>query len=124
MNRTTLLTSGAVAAVIVAVSSVVVAFLWGAPLAIGMLVGGAWHLASLWCLASLLAAWLGPQRSQRTVLGWLLVKFPLLYGAAILLLRHPSMSIAGFALGFTVVLVAVIAGVARGLPRMMPSNGR
>ena len=82
------------------------------PLALGIAIGGAWNLASLWCLARLLNAWLGPRRSNRRVLGWLLAKFPLLYLLAFACFHLPAVSMTGVGIGFTVVLVVVIGGFA------------
>ncbi len=88
---------------------------WNRSVATSVLVGGMWNVASLWCLAHLLRAWLGPQPSQRRTIGWLLVKFPLLYVAVIALLRSPAMSAVGFGIGFTVVLLIAMAWFARTL---------
>lgn len=82
--------------------------LWDGRTAVGVVAGGGWNIASLWCLTRLLSAWLGPERSRRRVLRWLLVKFPLLYALAILGLRTPGFSIVGFGIGFTVVLLVVV----------------
>ena len=78
--------------------------------ALGILVGGLWNLLSLWCLARLLKTWLGPQHSSRRALGWLLVKFPLLYALLFVAFRHQAVSLLGFGIGFTLVL-AVALGV-------------
>ena len=82
---------------------------WGGSTTLGVAAGGAWNLASLWCLAQLLGAWLGPQPSRRRALLWLFMKFPLLYAAVFALLRLPGISAAGFGIGFTLVLVGAIA---------------
>ena len=81
-------------------------------LVIGVFVGGAWNLASIWCLAHLLDTWLGTQHSQRRAIGWLLVKFPLLYTLLVVLLRHPAISLLGFGIGFTIVLVVAVGVLA------------
>jgi hypothetical protein len=73
---------------------------------LGLLVGGLWNAINLWCLAHLLRAWIGPRPSRRKVLGWLVVKFPLWYAVAIVLLRQPRISMVGFGAGFTLVLLA------------------
>lgn len=81
----------------------------GAPrLALGLLVGGLWHLASLGCLAQVLAAWLGPHPSRRRAVLWLLPKIAL-YGGAFWLIQLPALSALGFGLGFTLVLMTVLA---------------
>ena len=85
---------------------------WSAPLATGILAGGSWNLASLWCLAHLLNAWLGPQRSRRLALGWLILKFPLLYVLAFGFVRASIGSLVGFGVGFTLVLIVVVGGLA------------
>ncbi len=74
----------------------------------GLLAGGVWNLANFWCLSRLLNAWLTPHASRRRALGWLLVKFPLLYLLVFLLLRAPSVSLVGFGLGFTAVLAMTV----------------
>jgi len=76
------------------------AWVQGSALIAGVLAGAAWNLASLWCLSRMLAAWLGPRRSSRRALGWLLVKFPLLYVLAFVMLRSGSVSLVGFGIGF------------------------
>lgn len=86
---------------------------WGARAALGVFAGGVWNLANLWCLTRLLGGWLSSQRSKRLVVGWLLVKFPLLYAAAFLMLRHPAVSMIGFGIGFSVVLVTAVCILAR-----------
>jgi len=80
---------------------------------LGVLAGALWNLASLWCLTQLLRAWLGPHPSRRRVLLWLLVKFPLFYLLVFVLLRHPAISIVGFGVGFTLVLLLVMGWVIR-----------
>jgi hypothetical protein len=87
-------------------------------MALGILLGGAWNLASLWCLAHLLGAWLGRPPSRRRALGWLLLKFPLLYALAFAAFRCPSVSVVGFGIGFTVVLVMAIGWFVVSLQRV------
>ncbi len=121
----------AIAALAVAVGA---AGSWGGrSLACGLLAGGLWNLASLWCLSRLLSAWVAPQRSKRLAITWLVVKFPLLYGAAVVLLRHPALSLSarqagpiGFGLGVTVVLVVAVGGFGIQAQRltMVRSDGR
>lgn len=77
-----------------------------AQVAAGLLAGGLWNVANLWCLSQLLEAWLGPRRSTKRVVAWLLVKFPLLYVLAVALLQSTRVSMVGFGIGFTLVLVA------------------
>ena len=89
-------------------------------LAVGLLTGAAWNGANLWCLRRLLAAWLGPRRSTRRAVGWLLVKFPLLYALAFVLLRR-GVSLVGFSVGFTLVLAAVIISLALSARRPLAS---
>ena len=93
---------------------------------IGVVAGIAWNLASLWCLSRLLAAWLGPSPSKRRAIGWLLVKFPLLYLLAFALVRGSSVSLIGFGAGFSAVLVVMLAAFALRAQRRIavPSNGR
>ena len=79
-----------------------------ARLLVGVLAGGAWNLASLWCLTQLVRAWLGPQPSRRRAIIWLAVKFPLLYAAIFLMFHRGMVSIVGFSIGFSVVLMAAI----------------
>ncbi len=85
---------------------------WGAQASLGVLAGGGWNLANFSCLNRVLAAWLGPGHSRRRVVGWLLIKFPLLYLAAYGLLTRPGISPAGFGVGFSVVLVSALAALA------------
>lgn len=88
---------------------------------LGMAAGALWNLASLWCLARLLNAWLGPTPSTRRVVGWLCVKFPLLYALIVLLFQVPALSPAGFGVGFSLVLIAAGALLARGAVRPVAS---
>lgn len=90
--------------------------------AVGILAGGAWNLASLWCLAHLLQAWLGPQRSRRRAIAWLVVKCPVLYGLAYACLRSPQVSVAGFGVGFTLVLVVMLGGFVWGAQRLIATR--
>ncbi len=99
-----LLNSAAWSAVSALGITAVFALLGHTTLALGTLAGAAWNLASLWCLTRLLNAWLGPHPSRWQALGWLMVKFPLLYLALIALLRTPACSVVGFGIGFTIVL--------------------
>lgn len=89
-----------------------IATVWQTRFAAGLLAGGFWNLASLWCLTQLLDAWLGPRASRRRAVGWLIVKFPLLYLAVFLLLSAPTLSVVGFGVGFTVVLALAISSMA------------
>ncbi len=85
----------------------------------GLLAGGVWNLVNLWCLSRLLNAWVTPHASRRRALGWLLVKFPLLYGLIVLLVRTPSVSLVGFSLGFTAILAVAVGWFAFPITRMM-----
>ena len=80
----------------------------GLSLAVGVLVGGAWNAANLWCLSRLLSSWLGPQPSRRRAVGWLVIKFPALYLLVFAYLTRPAGSLIGFGLGFTLTLAAAI----------------
>lgn len=95
----------------VAVGLAATAGLIGGRLALGILAGGTWNIASLWCLARLLNAWCRPRSSRRQVLGWLLLKFPLLYLVVFGLLRMPAVSLVGFSVGFSLILVLALGWV-------------
>ena len=103
-----------------AATALAAALVWSSrpPLALGIAIGGAWNLASLWCLARLLNAWLGPRRSNRRVILWLVVKFPLLYLLAAACFRLSAASLMGFGIGFTASLAIVIGGFALQVPRV------
>ncbi len=98
----------------------------GANAALSIGAGGLWNLASLFCLARMLRAWLSPSPSTRRVLAWLLVKFPCLYAAVILLFKSGAISLISFGIGFTVVLVSAGAFLAIGASRLVvrPADGR
>ena len=81
---------------------------WGSHMATGLFIGVAWNLASLWCLAHLLSAWIGPHPSRRRAIAWLLLKFPLLYLLAVVVFRSPRVSLIGFGVGFTIVLIVLV----------------
>lgn len=72
----------------------------------GMVAGAAWNAANLWCLSHLVFSWLGPKPSKRRALGWLVIKFPVLYVLVFAYLTHPAGSVAGFGLGFTLLLAS------------------
>ena len=93
-------------AIVVAVSAVIAA--WDRAFALGVVTGGAWNLAGLWCLARLLAAWLGPTPSRRRAIGWVLLKFPLLYLVLFSVLSHAMVSAMGFGAGFSLVLLIIL----------------
>lgn len=130
------LTWSAAAAVL---ASAAFAGMWGLPSALGVVAGGVWNLTSLWCLVHLLNAWLvplpvasaeggsAPRRRpwwRRQGVGWLLVKFPLLYAIAVIVLRVPAVSIVGFGIGFTVVLLVMAVTLAlRARHLATPSHG-
>ena len=99
--------------------------LWRPAIAVGALVGGIWNLASLWCFGQLLRAWLGPHSSRRRVVLWLLVKFPLLYLLVGALLYRRLISLLGFGIGFSLVLVLALGWWLRSAARLSPvrSNG-
>ncbi len=92
-----------------------------AQLATSLLAGGAWHLASLWCLVRLLSAWTGAKRWP--AVGWCLVKFPLLYLGVFALLRLPGLSAVGFGVGFSLVLVCAIVWLMTQAGRMARAEG-
>ena len=102
-----------------ALCALIAQLIWGSASAAGVLAGGLWNLASLWCLSQLLAAWLGPQPSRRRAILWLSVKFPLLYLAAFALLRQPGLSLIGFGVGFSLVLVIAVAALAANARQMV-----
>jgi len=110
-----------------------IAWRWDARAAISVVAGAAWNLASLWCLAQMLAAWLGSSQSadrdsrggrslRRRAIGWLLVKFPLLYVLIVFLFRSPAISLVAFSIGFSVVLMTAVIGLA--LPSRRLVHGR
>ena len=102
-----------------AICAIVAQIGWGPVASGGVLAGGLWNLASLWCLSQLLAAWLGPRPSSRRAILWLSVKFPLLYLAAFALMRQSGLSLVGFGVGFTVVLIVAVAALALQAQRMV-----
>lgn len=112
------------------------AAVWGPAVGLGLLAGGAWNLASLWCLSRLLQTWIGPPRlagdqsgkgpaaSRRQAVAWLLVKFPLLYGLMFLILRAPNLSLIGFGAGFSLTLLLGLGWLAvHAKPALSRSRG-
>jgi hypothetical protein len=99
---------------------------FGSRIAIGVAAGGAWNLFSFFCLANLLRAWLGPKPSMKRAIGWLLIKFPCLYAAAVLLFVRREISLIAFGVGFTVVLASAAAFLLLQASRCMlrPVHGR
>jgi hypothetical protein len=102
-------------------AAVAAARLWSPQLAAGVLAGSAWNLANLWCLIHLLNAWIGPSPSRRRVIGWLIPKL-LLYGAAFAVLQGGAVSLGGFAVGFSVVLLLLVGGYAAMLQRRIRAS--
>lgn len=124
MNRTIFINAMLVATVSV-LAAAGAATWWGSSMAMGVLAGGVWNIASLWCLANLLNAWLGRAPSQRRAIGWLLVKFPLLYALAFLVMKLPSASLIGFGIGFSITLAAMLVTLWRLAPlRASRTDGR
>ena len=94
----------------------VLSLAWRPDVSWGLSAGGAWGLANLWCLSHAMRSWLTPERSGRAAqVGWFLLKFPLLYGAALWLLTRPGFSVVGFGAGFSFVLLGAVAGTLAGL---------
>ncbi len=79
----------------------------------GILLGSAWQLGNLWCLARLLSSWVGRNTSRRRTLLWLVIKVPLLYGLLILVLRGEQVSLVGFSVGVIATLLICLAWYAR-----------
>lgn len=77
---------------------------WDATMALGIAAGGLWNIANLWCLTHALRAWLGAASTKRRTVMWVLLKFPLLYAAVVMVLMQPAVSPVGFAIGFSLVL--------------------
>jgi hypothetical protein len=93
----------------------------------GVAAGAGWGAVNLWCLGRLLREYLSPAVSRRRVIVWLLVKFPAVYTGAVWLLTRSSVSSLGFAVGFLLVLSAVVlVSVARLISRLPPhaADGR
>ena len=111
MNERTLKAAWVQSAAAVAISAVVAAW-WGVRPALSVAAGGAWNLTSLWCLARVLRAWVGPSPSTRRAVTWIVLKFPLLYYVGFRLLSSHAISSAGFGLGFSIVLFVVLARLA------------
>ena len=107
-------------------ASALLALRWDVAVATGIVVGGLWNLASFWCLANLLQAWLGPKPSRRRAVTWLLIKFPLLYGVIFTVFISRAVSSIGFGIGFTVVLVVLLGWYVLRAPQMAAarSHGR
>ncbi len=106
-------------AISLAPAAVIAAAGFGARTAAGVVIGGVWNLASLWCLTQMLQAWIGPRPSQRRVIGWLLVKFPLLYAGIFLIFQTKAVPFGAFSVGFTLVLLVAIVAFMMGLRQAM-----
>ena len=114
IHRACLVGTGATVA-----AALLAGFVGASGLALGILAGGLWNVLSLWCLIRLLNAWIGPRQSTRRALGWLLVKFPLLYALLIVAFRFRMVSAAGFGIGFTLVLGAALGVLGFSARRMI-----
>lgn len=114
---------GKTLAVVIGLGAVIA--LWDLPMGVGVMAGGLWNAASLWCLAGLLSAWLGPHPSRRRTIGWLLLKFPLLYLVLLSLPGRVMISMVGFGVGFSLVLLIVLGWfIARAQAPILHSHGR
>lgn len=80
---------------------------------LGIALGGAWHVASFWLLLKVLRTWMNPHRSTVKLAGWLALKIIWLGIAGFGLLRLTPAVIVGFVVGFTAVLVIMVAATAR-----------
>jgi len=99
---------------------------WGPSVSLGVLAGGLWNLVNLWCLARTLRVWFASTPPRRRVVAWFVVKFPLLYLAAVGVLMIPGLSVVGFGVGFLVLLASVLVTTLVRLQRMtqsVPSHG-
>jgi hypothetical protein len=118
-----ILLAGFVATAIAAIGGT----LFGIETALGILAGGLWNVANVWCLARALGVWLSPKLApRRHQVGWFIVKFPLLYAAVFGLVQLPGISLMGFGIGFLVVIMAAVFGTLRALKpvnRSVPSHG-
>lgn len=101
-------------------------WVWGPRVVGSILAGGLWNLASLWCLSRLLGAWLRPDPRRSRVLGWLVLKGALLALLIGAVLRAPWLSFIGFGIGFTVMLIIIVASFALHPRRLVTgqSHGR
>ncbi|MDP3703325.1 MAG: ATP synthase subunit I [Candidatus Omnitrophota bacterium] len=108
-----------------------VAAMGGAPFgietALGILAGGLWNVANVWCLARALGVWLSPKLApRRHQVGWFIVKFPLLYAVLFGLVQLPGISLMGFGIGFLIVIMAAVFVSVRALKpvhRSVSSHG-
>jgi hypothetical protein len=91
---------------------------WGHRVAGSVILGGAWNLASFWCLTRMLLAWAGPERSPRRAVRWLLAKLAL-YASVIALFLLRSVSVPAFGVGFTVSLLAALLAFAMANRRLV-----
>ncbi len=106
-------------AISLSLAAVIAAVVFSARAAAGVVIGGVWNLASLWCLMQMLHAWIGPRPSQRRAIAWLLVKFPLLYAGIFLIFQTKVIPFGAFSVGFTLVLFVAIAAFMMGLRQTM-----
>ena len=83
----------------------------------GILVAGVWTLANAWIIAGLCRQMLceRPRRQLWRIAGFLIVKFPLLYGAGYLAVLWLRPSAIGLAIGVTFGLAVLVTGYARTL---------
>ena len=111
-------------ALVIVVGVGAVVGIWDLSMSLGVMAGGLWNAASLWCLSGVLQAWLGPHPSRRRVIGWLLLKFPLLYLVLLGLTGHARMSMVGFGVGFSLVLLIILGWlIARAQAPIVHSHG-
>ncbi|MCH8002563.1 MAG: hypothetical protein IIA34_13010 [Proteobacteria bacterium] len=113
-----------IAAVVLTASVAFTAVFSGWNAAVGIIAGGLWNLLSLWVLSQLLNAWLGPNHSTRRAVSWIVVKFPLLYLLAFGLIHWSLISIIGFTIGFSIILITAIGTFTVNAMRMNPPLSR
>jgi len=76
---------------------------------LGLFIGTAWGIANFHFLSELIVAVITPgERNVRRVALWALLKFPVLYGAAYLILTYGKISVLSFLIGFLLLFAVVV----------------
>ena len=88
----------------------------GLRVSVGVAGGIAWILVNMWALSRLLQPLTsGVPRRAMAHLGWWVLKLPVLYGAAVILLVSPWSSAVGFVIGFSMWFLVVWLCALRGV---------
>ncbi|MFB3785843.1 MAG: hypothetical protein ACE15F_05680 [bacterium] len=98
--------------VLIALTAVLLWLGWDRGHALGWLFGGVWSATNIWILKSLVAEICGPRRPGFLMV-LVLVKLPILYGTAAIVLQQVPMSLGAGLLGFHIPFLLILIEAVR-----------